>query len=228
MKSIDFQKRIYTYLSNFIVEGRKQKLEEIASQRTRHISVVLEDLFHEHNASAVIRTCECMGIQDVHIIENEYEYNVNPDIVLGSSKWVDLIRYNKAKNNSLECISKLKSEGYQIVATSLNEKSISLYDLDISKKTAIVFGREKRGISDIVKQEADVFIKIPMYGFTESFNISVSAGIALSFIKQKLLTENINWQLSEVELFELLAKWSKQSVKQSEKLIEKFYKENNL
>ena len=225
MNNIEYYKELYDYLSNFMLEGRKQKLEEIVGQRTKHLSVVLEDLFHEHNASAVIRTCECMGIQDVHIIENDNEYNINPDIVLGASKWLDLHRYNRTRDNSLECIKKLKSEGYQIVGTSLNEKSISLYDLDISKKTAIVFGREKRGISEIVKQEADVFIKIPMYGFTESFNISVSAGIALSYLKQKLLTDSDNWQLTEYEKIETLTKWAGLTVKQSEKLIEKFQQE---
>lgn len=228
MNNIEYYKELYDYLSNFMLEGRKQKLEEIVGQRTKHLSVVLEDLFHEHNASAVIRTCECMGIQDVHIIENDNEYNINPDIVLGASKWLDLHRYNRTRDNSLECIKKLKSEGYQIVGTSLNEKSISLYDLDISKKTAIVFGREKRGISEIVKQEADVFIKIPMYGFTESFNISVSAGIALSYLKQKLLTDSDNWQLTEYEKIETLTKWAGLTVKQSEKLIKKFQQENNL
>ncbi|MEO6884630.1 MAG: RNA methyltransferase [Bacteroidia bacterium] len=217
---------LVNHLFNFISDNRKKKFLEVLQFRTRHISIVLEDIYQAHNASAVLRSCDCFGIQDVHIIENKNKYTVNPDIALGSSKWVNLIKYNQSENNSLEAIQKLKKDGYRIVATSPHANDCNLEELNIDKKIALVFGTELNGISDEIKNNADEFVKIPMFGFTESFNISVSAALCLHTLSTKLHQSKIDWKLKENEKEIILLDWLCNSINKPE-LIEKEFLKNN-
>ena len=215
-------KEFIDYLSQFISETRRAKFDTVLEYRTRHITVVLEDLYQPHNASAVLRSCDIFGIQDIHIIENKNAYTVNKDIALGAPKWLNLHKYRKEENNSLDCIKKLKEQGYRIVATTPHEKDCNLEDLSVDKPIALFFGTELTGISDTVREHADEYVKIPMYGFTESFNISVSAALCLHTLKEKLHKTSINWHLSDPEKEELLLRWLKNSIPKVE-LIEKDY-----
>jgi len=212
----------YNYLCSFVTDERKLRFEEVAGKRTRFITVVLEDIFQPHNASAVLRTCDCFGVQDVHIIENKNEYHINPDVALGSSNWLTLHNYNDNAHNTLDCIKSLKKQGYSIAATTLHEKSIPLEEIDMNKKTAFLFGTEKNGLSAIALEQADCRIKIPMKGFTESFNISVSAAIILYSVTEKLRKSGIPWQLNDEELIDIKIDWVRNSVRESE-LLEKQY-----
>jgi tRNA (guanosine-2'-O-)-methyltransferase len=216
---------LWDYLTSHMTQERKERFEKVASMRTYHISVVIEDVFQPQNASAVIRTCECFGIQKLHIIENNNEYNVNPDVVRGSDNWIHIHRWNKKNQNTVDCLKQLKQEGYTIAATSLNENSISLYDLPVNKPLVLVFGNEGKGISSNVKQHADVFVKIPMYGFTESFNISVSAAICLSHLTGKMRNSDVQWQLPEKEQRTLLIEWMYKHLKNPDGFIERFINE---
>src|SRR3954466_4826771 len=103
-------KELITYLSQFISENRRSKFDEVLNYRTRHITIVLEDLYQPHNASAVLRSCDIFGIQDIHIIENRNAYTVNRDIALGSPKWLNTYKYSEPKNNTLNCINQLKEK----------------------------------------------------------------------------------------------------------------------
>ncbi len=217
---------LWDYLTEHVTPERKLRFEEVVSMRTRHLSVVVEDIFQPHNASAVLRTCECYGIQDVHIIENKNQYQINPDVVIGSANWISLHRWNEKQHNTEDCLLHLINSGYQIVATSLNEEAISLPDFIPQKKTALIFGNEVEGISDIVKAHADFFLRIPMYGFTESFNISVSAAICLSKLCEVLKNSSINWQLSEHEQRTLLLEWICKHLKNADVIIDRFLKKN--
>ncbi len=209
------------FLEEFISERRVDLIDTNINNRTRYITVVLENIFQPQNASAVIRSCDCFGIQDLHVIENTNEYRLNPDVVMGASKWVDLYRYNKTENNTLATINSLKQKGYRIVATTPHTNDILLPDFDVKKgKAALFFGTELTGLSDIVMDNADEFVKIPMYGFTESFNISVSAALVLSSLSTKIRQENVTWQLSEIEKAELKLEWLKKSIKRGDKLLE--------
>ena len=219
-------KDFITYLSQFISETRRGKFDTVLDFRTRHISIALEDLYQPHNASAVLRSCDIFGIQDIHIIENKNAYTVNKDIALGAPKWLNLHRYRKEENNSLDCIQKLKAQGYRIVATTPHDKDCNLEDLSVDKPLALFFGTELTGISDTVREHADEFVKIPMYGFTESFNISVSAALCLHALKEKLHKSDINWHLNDDERDELLLRWLKNSIPKVD-LIEKDYKTKN-
>jgi len=205
---------VVSFLSGFVTEKRLGRIEEILGQRTRYITVVLEDIYQSQNASAVLRTCECFGVQDVHVIENYNPYNINPMVLKGSDKWLNIIRYNQSGNNSALAVDRLKSEGYRIVATSLHKESTGLDTFDVSQgRCAIIFGNEHQGVSECILNQADDFLKISMCGFTQSLNISVSAGIILSHLTGKIRSSNVDWQLTATERKNLRAKWLKSSVK---------------
>ncbi|MGC9355759.1 MAG: TrmH family RNA methyltransferase, partial [Mariniphaga sp.] len=196
---------------------------------TSYITVVLEDIFQPQNASAVLRTCDCFGIQNVHIIENRNEFRVDREVAMGASKWLSLHKYNQKEQNSIEAIKRLKQSGYRIIATSPHLNDHLLPDFDLSKgKAAIVFGSELPGISETIMNEADDFLKIPMYGFTESFNISVSAAIVLYQLAQKLREQpEIDWKLSEQEKDDIKLAWLRSTIKRSSLLEKQFFKEKD-
>lgn len=212
------------FMEQFVSEKRVDLINSNADNRTRYITVVLENIFQAQNASAVMRSCDCFGIQDLHVIENTNEYTLNPDVVMGSSKWVDLCRYNEKEENTLDTIHSLKKNGYRIIATTPHTNDILLPDFDLKKgKAAFFFGTELTGLSDVVMDNADEFVKIPMYGFTESFNISVSAALVLNHLSTEIRRENVNWRLSETEKLELKLEWLKKSVRKGDKLLEEFF-----
>lgn len=206
-------------LKPFVTANKKQLVEEVLLQRTRFMSVVLEDIYKPHNASAVMRTCDCLGVQDLHIIENVKEYHVNPYVVRGASQWLTFKHYKDKENNTKDCLHALKNSGYQIVATSVGSDVIPLDDFELTRKSAFVFGNEHSGVSVEVLEEADVRLKVPMYGFTESYNLSVSAAIILNQARRQIADSLINWQLSEVDKTELRLAWYKEIVKNAEVIL---------
>ncbi len=216
------------YLSSFATPERVQLFKKVLESRTSYLTVVLEDIFQPQNASAVLRTCDCFGIQHVHIIENRNQFTVDREVAMGASKWLSLHKYNDKKTNSREAIRLLKKEGYRIVATTPHQNDLLLPDFDLLKgKAAIVFGSELPGVSDIVKEEADEFLKIPMYGFTESFNISVSAAIVLYELSKQLREQpTIDWRLSETEKREIMLRWLRSSIKRSNLLEKRFLRDH--
>jgi len=216
-------KELIQYLEKFVTKERIEKINTVLESRTRHLTVVLEDIYQPHNASAVMRSCDVFGIQDVHVIENENEYTVNPDIVLGSTKWLNIIKYNEQPHNSKSCLLQLKKENYKIIAAS-PYKNNSLEELSIDNKTAIIFGTEMRGLSDIAYEMADDFVKIPMYGFTQSLNVSVSAAICLYQLTNRIRKSNIDWKLKPYEIEKTKLQWLKNSIKNSQMLIDEFFK----
>jgi tRNA (guanosine-2'-O-)-methyltransferase len=219
----DTKKKLLEFLSTYISENKKQLFDKIIEYRTRHITVVLEDIYQPHNASAVLRSSDCFGIQDVHIIENRNTYEVNPDVALGSSKWLTLIKHNRLNNNTLDAFETLRKQGYRIVATTPHNNDHSLDDLEINSKTALVFGNELEGLSDIALKNADDFVKIPMYGFTESFNISVSAAIIFHHLTEKLRKSGINWKLSDDEILDIKLNWVRSVIKRNEIFEKEFF-----
>jgi len=216
-------KELIKYLEQFTTNERIIQFNKVLENRTKYITIALEDIYQSQNASAVLRTSECFGLQNIHIIENKNEYQLNPDVVQGSSKWLNLKKFSNKENNTLEAIKKLKAQGYRIIATTPHTKDVSLEDFDIEKgKFALFFGTEGTGLSDEMMKSADEFLRIPMYGFTESFNISVSAAIILQHLVYKLRNSDIKWQLSDSEIDELKLEWLKKSIKSSTMLIETF------
>lgn len=189
-----------------ITPNKQEMFDRIAAQRTKHLTVVMENIYQEHNASAVLRSCDCFGLQELHVIEKDNEYKIQRDIALGAGRWVDMYNYDNGPEVTKDCIQHLRSQGYKIVATTPHTDS-TIYDLDLSQPIALVFGTERRGISDEVRELSDEFVKIPMYGFTESFNISVSVAIVLNTLRQRLEQSDLQWRLSQEEQDLLKIKW---------------------
>ncbi|MEP1306828.1 MAG: RNA methyltransferase [Balneola sp.] len=220
------QAKLIDYLKDFISDARWNRINEVLDGRTQHLTVVLEDIYQPHNASAVLRSCDGFGIQDVHVIENENQFDASSQITIGADQWLSINRYNEeAKDNVSDCFSNLKNQGFQIVATTPHENDHNLNELDISKPTALVFGTELDGVTDQVMEQSDAFVKIPMAGFSESFNISVSAAICLYDTSTRLRQSDIDWGLNAEKREELLLEWVKKSIKAGDQLAEKWMKE---
>jgi tRNA (guanosine-2'-O-)-methyltransferase len=212
------QKEILKHLQGYLTPRRKELFEKVLKGRTNHLTVVAQDVYQLHNTSAVVRSCDVFGIQNIHIIEEKIPRRIDKEIAMGAQKWVDINRYNSAK----DCIKRIREEGYRIVATSPHEESHLLEDFDVSSPAALFFGTEKDGLSEEIMCEADATIKIPMVGFTESLNISVSAAIILQSLTSKLKKSDINWQFSEEEKDQIRMDWTKKTIKNSEQIIERF------
>lgn len=213
---------LISYLEDFVSDQRKATFNRVLDARTRHFTVVLEDIYQPHNSSAVIRSCDIFGIQDVHIIQNKYSSRVSKHVAKGSQKWLDINKYNSSAHNTQDCLDDLRASGYQIIATTPHNDSCVLSEFDISKKSAFVFGVEKDGVSEYTMNQADGYLKIPMVGFTESLNISVAAAIILQDLTSKLRASEIPWALSEQERSLLYADWIQKSIKSIKKIKEHY------
>ncbi|WP_130735868.1 RNA methyltransferase [Flavobacterium sp. J27] len=209
------------YLEGFISENRKQRFIEILANRTRHFTVVVEDVYQMHNTSAVMRSCEVFGIQDLNVIEQKFSKTIDKQIALGAEKWVDIHEFG----SNASCINSLRKKGYQIIATTPHNESCFLHEFDITKPAALFFGTEKEGLSEDVMRQADGFLKIPMVGFTESLNISVSAAIIIQDLTNRLRNSNIDWKLTEHEIIAKRLDWTRKSIKDIAFVESRFYDE---
>ncbi|MBO4589080.1 MAG: RNA methyltransferase [Bacteroidales bacterium] len=214
---------LYERAAEFFSDNKRQLFDRLAPLRTRHIAVVLENIYQSHNASAVLRSCDCFGVQDVHVVEDRNPFNPAGDVAVGSSKWVDYYKHADIE----AAYTHLRSKGYRIVATLPHEKDTMITELPIDKPTALVFGTELTGLSEKAIELADAYVKIPMYGFTESFNISVCAALSLFYLTEKMRASDIKWQLNDEEQTTLKLFWSMQAIRDGEKVIEKLKEEMN-
>lgn len=211
--------KLLEHLETYLTNSRKDKFTGVLSQRTKHFTVATEDVYQLHNTSAVMRSCDVFGIQEVNIIEEQNSKRIDSEIAMGAQKWVDLKRYHTAK----DCIDDLKQKGYQIVATTPHINDCELHDFDVTKKSCFFFGRETEGLSKDVLKSVDSFLKIPMVGFTESLNISVSAAIILQYVTAKIKQTSIDWKLTENEQQEKRLDWIKKTIKSYDDIVERFY-----
>jgi tRNA (guanosine-2'-O-)-methyltransferase len=207
------------YLEGFLTDNRKERFLDILSRRTNHFTVAIEDVFQLHNTSAVMRSCEVFGIQQLNVVEEKFGKRIDKEIAMGAQKWVDVNRFETITS----CITTLKSKGYQIIATTPHENDCLLDDFDISKRSALFFGTERDGLSEEVLKNADGFLKIPMAGFTESLNISVSAAIIIQNLMSRLHKSNIQWQLSEDEILEKRLDWSRNTIKDIKRIEKRYF-----
>lgn len=212
---------LLNFLESYLTPRRKALFDAIIMERTNHLTVATEDVYQLHNTSAVIRSCDVFGVQNVHIVEERNLRKIDREIAMGAQKWVEINRYHTVKDS----VDTLREKGYQIVATTPHRDACFLDDFDISKPSALFFGTEKDGLSEELMNEADSFLKIPMVGFTESLNISVSAAIILQSLTSKLKKSGIPWELSEDERRETQLNWLKNSIKSSDQIIERFHEQ---
>jgi tRNA (guanosine-2'-O-)-methyltransferase len=207
------------FLENILTDNRKEKFLKVLKDRTKHFTIAVEDVFQMHNASAVMRSCEVFGIQELHVIEERYGKRIDKEIAMGAQKWVDISTYDSVTN----CIDTLKNKGYQIIATTPHENDCLMENFDITKPSALFFGTERDGLSEEILRRADGFLKIPMVGFTESLNISVSASIIIQNLTNRLRNSDIDWQLTEEEILVKRLDWAKKSIKDIKRIEERYY-----
>jgi tRNA (guanosine-2'-O-)-methyltransferase len=211
------------FLENILTDNRKERFLNVLKNRTKHFTIAVEDIFQMHNTSAVMRSCEVFGIQELNVIEQRYGKSIDKEIAMGAQKWVDINAFDSISG----CIDTLKAKGYQIIATTPHENDCLLEDFDISKPSALFFGTERDGLSEEILQKADGFLKIPMVGFTESLNISVSASIIIQNLMHRLRNSDINWQLSEEDILEKRLQWARSSIKDIKRIETRYYQENS-
>lgn len=215
---MNIDKEVLQEFHKIISENKIELFQNIAAKRTKHLTVVMENIHHDHNASAVLRTCDCFGIQEMYTIEKNHSYKIQRDIARGAGNWVDLISYNQKEDPEEQCIQDLKAKGYKIIAACPHENDYDLNDLPIDEKTAIVLGTEWDGVSEKMKEMADGFVKIPMFGFTESFNVSVSAALILQDLRTRLNKSKLNFLLTEEEQIKLQISWCTKIIRNGEGL----------
>lgn len=227
MESLSFtaKQALYGYLSGYLTPHKQHLFEQVAQSRTRHLVVAVEDIHKSQNASAVVRTCDCFGVQEVHIIEEHNPYEVSSTIAMGADQWLDLHKYDQDADNTQACLDRLKARGFRIIATTPHAEDQYLADVDLTAPAALFFGGELKGLSDQVLSQADERLKIPLYGFTESFNISVSAAIILQDLTHRLRKSTVPWQLDAEAQLELKVAWAQQTIRGGEQIAQHFLKD---
>ena len=208
----------YDLLSPYLTDARKQRFAEVLGQRTNWVTAVTEDLFDPHNISAVLRSCDGFGIQSAHIIEVNNPYRVSPGVAKGAAKWLDIERHT----DTTHALRDLKSRGFAICCTTPHTDDTTPEELPLDRPVALVFGSEGPGITDAARAEADHFVRIPMYGFTESFNISVAAALTLQTVTRRVRASNdIDWRIPESDHPRILGDWASRTVKDAQGLLER-------
>jgi tRNA (guanosine-2'-O-)-methyltransferase len=210
---------LLNYLEGFLTENRKEGFLRVLQNRTKHFTIAMEDVYQLHNTSAVMRSCEVFGIQELNVIEQKFGKRIDSEIAMGAQKWVDVFRYNSVQS----CLDSMREKGYQIIATTPHDDSCFLHEFDITKPSALFFGTERDGLSEEVMQQADGFLKIPMVGYTESLNISVSAAIIIQDITNRLRQSKLNWQLTADEVLDKRLDWTRKSIKDIEFIERKYW-----
>ncbi len=220
MKTIEEQVK---YLREFVVDDKNALFERLIQERTDYVTIVMEDLYQSHNQSAVMRSADCYGIQNVHLIENRNRYDSTSTVSQGAREWLTIHRHRKSGNNTPEALAELKSAGYRIIATTPHTNDVLVDELDLAKgKMAFILGTELTGVSDTVFEQADEFVKVPMYGFTESLNVSVCGAIIMYSVMQRLRRSWIDWHLTDKRKSEVLFQWYKNAIKASDEILERF------
>ena len=209
------------YLEGFLTDSRKEKFLKILESRTNHFTIAMEDVYQLHNTSAVMRSCEVFGIQELNVVEQKFGKRIDTEIAMGAQKWVDINRFNSMQN----CMDSLREKGYQIIATTPHNDSCMLHEFDVTKRSAIFFGTERDGLSQEVIDQADGYLKIPMVGFTESLNISVSAAIIIQDITNRLRQSEVDWKLTPDEILQKRLTWTRNSIKDIKRIEERYFSE---
>ena len=207
------------YLSGFMTPEREQVLRNVIADRTRYMTVCMENTYYAHNASALIRHCDAFGIQDIHTVETLCKFDPSTDVVRGSDKWVTFHRHKTTP----EAVADLRAGGYRIVATTPHMGDTTPEGFDVAAGPfALVFGTEKDGISPEMVEAADEFLRIPMWGFVESLNISAAAAIIMYMLSGRLRGSAAEWQLPEYEKAEILFRWMARTIRGSAKILQRF------
>ncbi len=155
--------------------SRLKRFAQVLRRRQPDLTVVLEHIKNPHNASAILRSCDAFGVQDVHVIREAPSMGVSKTVSSGSHRWLTIHFHTSTQ----ECLRKLKNEGFKILTTHLTKEAIDVRDYDLTQKVAIVIGSELEGVSEEALELSDANIIVPMVGFVQSFNVSVATALIL-------------------------------------------------
>lgn len=215
--------KTYHYLSQFLTSQRDAKIKSFAQTSSDFILPVLEDVYQYRNAAAIVRSVEGCGFHKVIALEEENTFDPNLTVTKGAETWVEVEKLPSTK----ESLQQIKNRGYEIVAVSLENNATKLPDFKIKGPLALAFGTEWKGVSNGLLDIADRTLEIPMYGLTQSFNVSVAAGIAMYSLKQQLLTENIDHFLSEEKKWDLMVRWAVNSIPSGKAILDQYLTREN-
>lgn len=218
----DVVRRKIEYLRGFVLPERYESLNRRLDLRTRYMVMCLEDIYYPHNASAVIRSSEAFGLQEMHAVEHTVRFAPNKHIVRGTDQWLDIRKWSDTDS----LVAHLRERGYRIVVTApprveapasgVRSVNFTPSDFDVAAGPfALFMGTEKSGISPELMETADAVISIPMAGFAESLNISVSAAIVAQRLTERIREpeSGIDWQLEPDDRDRLLLRWLCNSVR---------------
>lgn len=216
--------QLFDYLKQFLTEERLRKIEYFSVRSSDFVLPVLEDVYQFRNAAAIVRSVEACGFHKVVALEEENVFNPNLSVTKGAETWVEI----QKMPHHLDSLKKIKNQGYKILAISPEKEAVMLPDYEIKSPMALVFGTEKEGVSEEILDFADETLAIPMYGFTESFNVSVAAAICMYESKQKLLKSDIDYYLSGEKLLRTQIRWAVNSIRSGEEILQRYLKLNQI
>lgn len=213
---------LYQYLQQFLTQERFEKIDFFATQSSDFVLPVMEDVYQFRNAAAIVRSAEACGFHKIIAMEKHNVFQPNLDLTKGADTWVEVEKV-PAK---LSSIKEIKNRGYKIVAVSPEKNAVSLPDFEITEPVALTFGTEWKGVSDEILDFADETLSIPMYGFTQSFNVSVAAAICFYELKQKLIKANVSHFLDEEKALRMKIRWAVNSIRSGNEILEKYLRDN--
>lgn len=214
----------FEYLKQFLTEERISKIEHFSKESSDFVLPVIEDIYQFRNAAAIVRSVEACGFHKVVALQEEYSFEPNLRVTKGADTWVEVEKLPR----NIDSFQKIRNRGYKILAVSLENNAVMLPDYQITEPVALVFGTEMEGVSQEILDFADETLAIPMYGFTRSFNVSVAASICMYELKQKLITSNLNYKLSEEKLLKMKIRWAVNSIRSGQQIFEKYLKDHHL
>ncbi|WP_269540763.1 TrmH family RNA methyltransferase [Cerasicoccus fimbriatus] len=192
---------------------RLTEMKRVLGERTQWLTVVLEDIFQPHNSSAVLRTCECFGVQTVHVAEVTKKFKISNQVAMGGAKWIDVERYEQ----TTDCLDRLRAQGYRTAAATLRDDALPLDEIPLDKPLAVLIGHERKGLSQAAHDAADVWFSLPMHGFTQSYNLSVFSSLCLYELTERLRDSDLPWRLSDEEQERILTRWLCQDAKSTQR-----------
>ncbi|MGP1500971.1 TrmH family RNA methyltransferase [Bergeyella cardium] len=208
----------YAYLQQFLTEERLRKIEHFSAQSSDFVLPVMEDVYQFRNAAAIVRSSEACGFHKIVALQKHNVFNPNLEVTKGADTWVEVEKLPAR----IESLKEIRQRGYKIVAVSPEKNATLLPNFRIDEPIALTFGTEWEGISEEILDFADETLMIPMYGFTQSFNVSVAAAICLYELKQKLVKTQTPHLLNDEKRLRLKIRWAVNSIRSGGEILERY------
>ena len=209
--------RAIAALSPFVTPERQRRIDEVLASKTRELVLVLEDIYDEQNASAVLRTAESFGVLEVHAVERTCSFIVDRQIALGSQKWIELYKHKSTD----QPYTALAERGYAIYASSIRGDAIDIDAVPIDRPLVLVFGNEHEGLSIEAQEAASGRFRVPMRGFVESLNVSVATAISMYDVLARMRKSGRRLELDPLDRLRLRAAWFARSVRAAKPILER-------